>query len=121
MIFSGHFEMIISQYNFYFGWHGIAFYQKMLGLNSVYCLCQNYLSEMLSVIIFCNFGKAAWTLRKFFIAQKMLNIHKIYHSFQKIQNSKLKTSKLTENHKAPYQYICVTLYIPLDSFMMQNL
>ena len=39
MIFSGHLEMIISQLNFDFEWHGIdSFLQKMLAMNPIYCV-----------------------------------------------------------------------------------
>ena len=60
--------MIISQNNFDFEQHGIAIYQKMLALNPVFCVCQNDLSELLTMIMFCHFVEAVWRLKKFFLA-----------------------------------------------------
>ena len=73
-IFSEHLE---THNTFDFEWHGIAAYEKMLALNPVFCVCQNGPSEMLIIIMFCQFAEAVWRLQKFFSAYQMLNTHKI--------------------------------------------
>ena len=60
--------MIISQNNFDFEQHGIAVYQKMLALNPVFCVCQNGLTELMTMIMLCHFVEAVWRLKKFFLA-----------------------------------------------------
>ena len=63
-IFFEDIEMIISHKSFDFEWHRIPAYQKMLALNPVFCVCQNGLSEPLTMIMLQNIVEAVWRLLK---------------------------------------------------------
>ena len=63
-IFSEHLE---THNTFDFEWHGIAAYEKMLALNPVFCVCQNGLSELLTMIMLQNTdAKAFWGFVRLF-------------------------------------------------------
>ena len=67
-IFSERLGMIISQYPYDFQQHGIALYQEMLAVNPVFCVCQNGLSELLTMIMLRHIVEAVWWLMKYFLA-----------------------------------------------------
>ena len=67
-IFSEHLEIKILQTTFNFERLEMVVYQKMFALNPVFCVYQNGLFELLSMIMLQNIVEAVWRPLKVFLA-----------------------------------------------------
>ena len=111
--------MIISQNNFDFEQHGIAIYQKMLALNPVFCVCQNDLFELLTIIMFCHFVEAVWRLKKFFQLDRCPIPTKCNFHFKTIKNQKIKAHR--ESQSWVPIHMCHPVHTSLQTKALQKI
>ena len=80
----------------------------MLVLNPVFCVCQNGLSELLTIIVLCNFAEAVWRLEKFFQLNRSSIPIKSKICCKKIKKSKYQSSqKVTKLSTNTYVSPCI--------------